>query len=145
MDWSEKHEWSLPLDALERAARHVHDASCRPSDHAHQTFTDPLKETRRSLLLGPCRHQQVIYSDGFAWLRSSTNNDVLMHVSDLLSSCFYLHWLTLANKTGCVAQKTRLDHFFHHNYWPKLTFVLKNSVSSFTETGNTVFWRCHSS
>ena len=43
----------VPLDALEGAARHVHDAACRPSDHAHQTFTDSFEEAGGALLLRP--------------------------------------------------------------------------------------------
>lgn len=44
----------LPLDALKRAAGHVHDSSCGASDHSHQAFTDAFKETGGALLLGSC-------------------------------------------------------------------------------------------
>lgn len=44
----------LPLDALKRAARHVHDSSRGASDHSHQAFTDAFKETSGTLLLGSC-------------------------------------------------------------------------------------------
>lgn len=44
---------TLPLDALERAARHVHNAAGWTRDHAHQTFTDAFKETSCPLLLCP--------------------------------------------------------------------------------------------
>lgn len=44
----------LPLDALKRAAGHVHDSSCGASDHSHQAFTDAFKETSGTLLLGSC-------------------------------------------------------------------------------------------
>lgn len=42
-----------PLDALEGAARHVHDAACGTSDHAHQAFPDALEEPSGALLLRP--------------------------------------------------------------------------------------------
>lgn len=51
---------SSPLDALEGAARHVHDAACGTSDHAHQTFPDALKEASGPLPFRPCRHQHHI-------------------------------------------------------------------------------------
>lgn len=51
----DKRKGRLPLDALEGAAGHVHDATCRSSDHAHQAFTNALKETCCSFLLRPCR------------------------------------------------------------------------------------------
>ena len=51
----DKWKGRLPLDALEGAAGHVHNAACRSSDHAHQAFTNALKETCCSFLLRPCR------------------------------------------------------------------------------------------
>lgn len=51
---------SLPLDALERAARHVYDAARGPGHHAHQTFTDAFEESSCSLLLCSCDREQTV-------------------------------------------------------------------------------------
>lgn len=72
---------SVPLDALEGAAGHVHDAACRPGHHAYQTFPDALKETCCALLLRPCRHisyQHQVHSD----------NLLLRFYCNLIGECF---------------------------------------------------------
>lgn len=51
--------WTLPLDTLEGAARHVHDATCWPGNHAHQTLPDAFKEPGRALLLRTCDRLDV--------------------------------------------------------------------------------------
>lgn len=48
----------LPLDALERAARHVHDSSSGASNHSHQAFTDAFEEPSGALLLRSCTQPQ---------------------------------------------------------------------------------------
>lgn len=47
-----------PLDALEGAAGHVHDAACRPGNCPHQAFTDALKEACCPLLPGSWRGER---------------------------------------------------------------------------------------
>lgn len=42
-----------PLDALEGAAGHVHDAAGGTGDHAHQAFPDALEEASGALFLRP--------------------------------------------------------------------------------------------
>lgn len=42
-----------PLDAVEGAAGHVHDAASGTCDHAYQAFPDALEETSGTLFLRP--------------------------------------------------------------------------------------------
>lgn len=56
-----KERKELPLDALKRAARHVHNSSRGASDHSHQAFTDAFEETCGTLLFGACTKE--LYSN----------------------------------------------------------------------------------
>ncbi len=81
--WSQM-KCCVPLDALEGAASHVHDAACRTSDHTHQTFADTFKESCCSLLLCPYRHR---YRVRRFYCRSEPTKT---HKSKVCSTFFFL-------------------------------------------------------